>query len=65
MTLGAAALLLLLAIDGMIAVCILIRSKKVLRRGLLLLLSLASLALIGYIVLTLLFVSAVSGQPPA
>ncbi len=65
MTLGVAALLLLLAIDGMIAVCILIRSKKVLRRGLLLLLSLASLALIGYIVLTLLFVSAVSGQPPA
>ena len=65
MTLGAAALLLLLAIDGMIAVCILIRSKKVLRMGLLLLLSLASLALIGYIVLTLLFVSAVSGQPPA
>lgn len=64
MTLGAAAILLLLAIDGMIAVCILIRSKKVLRRGLLLLLSLASLALIGYIVLTLLFVSAVSGQPP-
>lgn len=65
MTLGAAALLLLLAIDGMIAVCVLMRSKKVLRRGLLLLLSLASLALIGYIVLTLLFVSAVSGQPPA
>ena len=65
MTLGAAAILLLLAIDGMIAVCILIRSKKVLRRGLLLLLSLTSLALIGYIVLTLLFVSAVSGQPPA
>ncbi len=65
MTLGAASLLLLLAIDGMIAVCILIRSKKVLRRGLLLLLSLASLVLIGYIVLTLLFVSAVSGQPPA
>lgn len=65
MTLGAAAILLLLAIDGMIAVCILIRSKKVLRRGLLLLLSLASLVLIGYIVLTLLFVSAVSGQPPA
>ena len=65
MTLGAAALLLLLAIDGMIAVCVLMRSKKVLRRGLLLLLSLASLVLIGYIVLTLLFVSAVSGQPPA
>ena len=65
MTLGAAALLLLLALDGMIAVCVLMRSKKVLRRGLLLLLSLASLALIGYIVLTLLFVSAVSGQPPA
>lgn len=65
MTLGAAAILLLLAIDGMIAVCVLIRSKKALRRGLLLLLSLASLALIGYIVLTLLFVSAVSGQPPA
>ncbi len=65
MTLGAAAILLLLAINGMIAVCILIRSKKVLRRCLLLLLSLASLALIGYIALTLLFVSAVSGQPPA
>lgn len=65
MTLGTAAILLLLAIDGIIAVCILIRSKKILRRGLLLLLSLASLALIGYIVLTLLFVSAVSGQPPA
>lgn len=65
MTLGAAAILLLLAIDGMIAVCILIRSKKVLRRGLLLLLSLVSLALIGYIALTLLLVSAVSGQPPA
>lgn len=65
MTLGTAAILLLLAIDGMIAVCVLMRSKKVLRRGLLLLLSLASLALIGYIVLTLLFVSAVSGQPPA
>ena len=65
MTLGTAAILLLLAIDGIIAVCILIRSKKILRRGLVLLLSLASLALIGYIALTLLFVSAVSGQPPA
>ena len=42
-----------------------IRSKKIGRRGLVLLLSLASLALIGYIALTLLFVSAVSGQPPA
>ena len=65
MTLGAAAVLLLLTIDGMLAVCILIRSKKALRRGLLLLLALASLALISYIALTLLFVSAVSGQPPA
>lgn len=65
MTLGAAAILLLLAIDGIIAACIFIRSKKILRRGLVLLLSLASLALIGYIALTLLFVSAVSGQPPA
>ena len=63
MTLGTAAVLLVLAIAGMIA-CHSLKGKKALRRVLVVLLALISLALIGYIALTLLFVSAVSGQPP-
>lgn len=64
MTLGTAAVLLVLAIAGMIACHSCLKEKKALRRVLVVLLALISLALIGYIALTLLFVSAVSGQPP-
>ena len=65
MTLGTAVILLLLAIAGLIACCICLRGRKALRRVLAVLLSLISLALIGYIALTLLLVSAVSGQMSA
>ena len=65
MTLGTAAVLLALAIAGLIACHICLKGKKALHRVLVVLLSLISLALIAYIALTLLFVAAVSGQTPA
>ena len=58
MTLGIAVVLLVLAIGGMIGVCL--QSRKTPRKGLLVLLSLFALALIVYIALTLLFVDAAS-----
>ena len=58
MTLGIAVVLLVLAIGGMIGVCL--QSRKTPRKALLVLLSLFALALIVYIALTLLFVAAAS-----
>lgn len=63
MTLGTAVILLLLAVAGIVASCIWLR-QKTLRVVLIVVLGLAALALIGYIGLTLLFVGAVSSQPP-
>lgn len=64
MTLGIAAFLLLLTVAGIIAAYIGLRAKPALRRILIVLLILLALALLGYIGLTLLFVDAVSHQPP-
>lgn len=64
MTLGIAAFLLLLTVAGICAACVGLRAKPVLRRILIVLLILLALALLGYIGLTLLFVDAVSHQPP-
>ena len=63
MTLGTAVILLLLAAAGIVASCLWLR-QKILRVVLVVVLGLAALALIGYIGLTLLFVGAVSHQPP-
>ena len=63
MTLGTAVILLLLAAAGIVASCLWLR-QKTLRVVLVVVLGLAALALIGYIGLTLLFVGAVSHQPP-
>ena len=64
MTLGIAVFLLLLTVAGIIAACVGLRRKPALRRILIVLLTLLALALLGYIGLTLLFVDAVSHQPP-
>lgn len=64
MTLGTAIVLLVLAVAGIAACCICLREKKTLRRVAVALLSVLALALLGYIILTLLFVGAVSHQPP-
>lgn len=64
MTLGAAIVLLALALAGIAACHIGLREKKTLRRVAVVLLSVLALALLGYIILTLLFVGAVSHQPP-
>lgn len=58
MTLGTAAILLVFATGGIIGICL--QSRKALRSVLLVLLSLFALALIVYIALTLLFVTAAS-----
>lgn len=64
MTLGTAIVLLVLALAGIAACRICLREKKTLRRVVAALLSVLALALLGYIILTLLFVGAVSHQPP-
>ncbi len=64
MTLGAAIMLLALALAGIAACRIGLREKKNLRRVAVVLLFILVLALLGYIILTLLFVGAVSHQPP-
>ncbi len=64
MTLGIAVLLLILSAAGIFAAWIGLRTKKTLRRIVIILLALWTLALLGYIGLTLLFVDAVSHQPP-
>ena len=60
MTLGAAVLLLVLAVAGIVLAFRCLRKKPVLRIICLVLLSLAALLLAGYIGLTLIFVDAVS-----
>ena len=64
MTLGTAMLLLLLTLGG-IAVCrVCLRQKRTLRRACTAALSMLALALLVYIGLTVLFVSAAQSQPP-
>ncbi len=65
MTFGTAVLLLILVFAGMIAAHIFLREKRRLRSICMVLLALAALVLVGYLVLTLLFVDAVQNQPPA
>ena len=64
MTLGLAALLLVVAVAGMVLAFRYLRKKPKLRIICLVLLSLIVLVLAGYIGLTLIFVDAVSHQPP-
>lgn len=64
MTFGTAALLLLLAVAGIIISCLCLRQKKALRAVCITVCALAALALTVYICLTVLFVDAVQSQPP-
>lgn len=64
MKLWIAAVLLILAIVGIILSVCCLRQKKALRTVLIVLLGLIALALAVYIGLTILFVSAVENQPP-
>lgn len=64
MTLGTAILLLALAVAGIVLVYKFLRKKPKLRIACIVLLSLIALVLAGYIGLTLIFVDAVSHQPP-
>ena len=64
MTLGMAVFLLALAVAGIVLVFRYLRKKPKLRIICLVLLSLIVLVLAGYIALTLIFVDAVSHQPP-
>ena len=64
MTLGLAVLLLAVALAGIVLAFRYLRKKPKLRIICLVLLSLIALVLAGYIGLTLLFVYAVSHQPP-
>ena len=65
MTLGTAAVLLALAVAGIVLAFRYLRKKPKLRIICLVLLSLFVLVLAGYIALTLIFVDAVRNQPPA
>ena len=65
MMLGMAVFLLALAVAGIVLVFRYLRKKPKLRIICLVLLSLIVLVLAGYIGLTLIFVDAVSHQPPA
>ena len=65
MTLGAAVLLLALALAGIVLAFRYLRKKQKLRVICLVLLSLTALVLVGYIGLTLIFVDAARNQPPA
>lgn len=65
MTLGMAVFLLALAVAGIVLAFRYLRKKPKLRIICLVLLSLIVLVLAGYIALTLIFVDAVSHQPPA
>lgn len=64
MTLGMAVLLLVVATAGIVLVFRYLREKPKLRIICLVLLSLIVLVLVGYIGLTLIFVDAISHQPP-
>ena len=65
MTLGTAAVLLALAVAGIVLAFRYLRKKPKLRIICLVLLSLIALVLAGYIGLTAIFVDAVRNQPPA
>ena len=65
MTLGTAAVLLALAVAGIVLAFRYLRKKPKLRILCLVLLSLIVLVLAGYIGLTAIFVDAVRNQPPA
>ena len=65
MTLGTAAVLLALAVAGIVLAFRYLRKKPKLRIICLVLLSLIALALAGYIGLTAIFIDAVRNQPPA
>lgn len=65
MTLGTAAVLLALAVAGIVLAFRYLRKKPKLRIICLVLLSLIVLVLAGYIGLTAIFVDAVRNQPPA
>ena len=65
MTLGTAAVLLALAVAGIVLAFRYLRKKPKLRIICLVLLSLIALVLVGYIGLTAIFVDAVRNQPPA
>ena len=64
MTLGTAVFLLALAVAGIVLAVRYLRKKPILRIICLVLLSLIVLVLAGYIGLTLIFVDALSHQPP-
>lgn len=65
MTLGVAAILLLLDAAGLVLAIRFLRSRPKVRILCIVLLALLGTFLAGYIGLTLLFVDAVSNQPPA
>ena len=65
MTLGTAAVLLALAVAGIVLAFRYLRKKPKLRIICLVLLSLIALVLVGYIGLTALFIDALRNQPPA
>lgn len=65
MTLGTAVILLVLAVAGIVLIFKYLCKKPKLRIICLVLLSLIILVFVGYIALTLIFVGAVSNQPPA
>ena len=65
MTLGTAAVLLALAVAGIVLAFRYLRKKPKLRIICLVLLSLIALILVGYIGLTAIFIDAVRNQPPA
>ena len=65
MTLGTAALLLAVAVIGIMLTGQYLRERRALRIVCIVLLSLVALVLVGYIGLTALFLDAARNQPPA
>lgn len=65
MTLGTSALLLAVAVIGIVLTSKYLRERRALCIACIVLLSLIALALICYIGLTLIFIDAVQNQPPA
>lgn len=65
MTLGTAALLLAVAVIGIMLTCKYLRERRALRITCIVLLSLIALVLACYIGLTAIFIDAVRNQPPA
>ena len=65
MTLGTAALLLAVAVIGIMLTCKYLRERRALHIACIVLLSLIALVLACYIGLTAIFIDAVRNQPPA